>query len=179
MRVAGYVAIALGFLLGSFGAVADPQGIDWLWFTPATIIGVLGVFVVRLALLRRAKDVQRIDADLRDLDAHLRSIIAGVGELRAGPDAAHLAALPRAIDNTLRESIGAFVAAREAILHARGARAFAEIMSRFSAGERYLNRAWSAAVDEYPEEARSSLETSRGYFVEALERFESERARAG
>ena len=46
-------------------------------------------------------------------------------------------------------------------------------MSKFAAGERYLNRVWSTAADGYIDEAHASLSRSRQQFDEALVAFEN------
>lgn len=56
-----------------------------------------------------------------------------------------------------RDYTSAFVADRPALIGALGLGGFAELMDRFSALERQINRAWSAAADEHEDEAVTSL----------------------
>ena len=53
-------------------------------------------------------------------------------------------------------------------------------MSAFAAGERYLNRVWSASADGYVDEAREYIERAREQFVDAKNRLAvaHERSRA-
>lgn len=44
-------------------------------------------------------------------------------------------------------------------------------MNRFAAGERYLNRVWSASTDGYIEEAHRYIERATRQFAETLEAF--------
>ncbi|MGB5626604.1 MAG: hypothetical protein WBM61_12775, partial [Woeseiaceae bacterium] len=46
---------------------------------------------------------------------------------------------------------------------------YADIMSSFAAGERYINRVWSASADGYDEEATAYLKKAAAQFVEAEE----------
>lgn len=39
------------------------------------------------------------------------------------------------------------------MVHLFGLQTYADIMSNFAAGERYINRVWSASADGYDEEA--------------------------
>ena len=59
---------------------------------------------------------------------------------------------------------------RESIAHG-GLQAYAEVMNRFAAGERYLNRVWSASTDGYIEEAHRYMERATRQFAETLEAF--------
>lgn len=77
-----------------------------------------------------------------------------------------------ALDPILAEVCQPFVDGRETLRRRFGARGFAAVMGPFAAGERWLNRAWSAAVDGYEAEARESLR-------EALEPLEDAREALG
>jgi len=49
---------------------------------------------------------------------------------------------------------------------------YADVMSNFAAGERYINRVWSASTDGYVDEVRSYLERARAQFSEAQQHFD-------
>lgn len=51
-------------------------------------------------------------------------------------------------------------------------------MSDFAAGERYLNRVWSASADGYGQEARCYLQRAAARFHAARERLHSTAAEA-
>jgi hypothetical protein len=53
------------------------------------------------------------------------------------------------------------------MIHVFGMQNYADVMSAFAAGERYINRVWSASTDGYLEEVRLYLEKARNQFVEA------------
>ena len=42
-------------------------------------------------------------------------------------------------------------------------------MTRFAAGERYLNRVWSASADGYIDEVNEYLEKAKDQFVDSLD----------
>lgn len=71
---------------------------------------------------------------------------------------------------TCGEGVLTLVEQRQVLAQALGAGPYAEFMGQFSAAERDLNRAWSAAVDGYPQEARESLERAAAGFDGALQR---------
>lgn len=63
-----------------------------------------------------------------------------------------------------------FAEHRHQFQHDYGMMKFADFFSDFAAGERNLNRAWSAIVDGYPEESRNSLDRSLLSFKDCLEK---------
>ena len=71
--------------------------------------------------------------------------------------------------------IGSHADARESMQHAFGIQAYADIMSAFAAGERYLNRVWSASADGYVDEVNAYLHKASEQFNEALELFLQQR----
>ncbi|MHC4690191.1 MAG: hypothetical protein ACYS5F_11230 [Planctomycetota bacterium] len=72
------------------------------------------------------------------------------------------------IDELFIEDLNTFVEARQSIVHAHGLNTYAEVMSDFAAGERYLNRVWSASADGYIDEVNTYLEKAKIQFVETL-----------
>ena len=100
------------------------------------------------SLLEEVRELERIEEDafVEDFDlVHER-----LDRLLAGPVAT-------VIDN------------RQALTDAHGLAAHAGVMGPFAAGERYLNRAWSAATDGYVEETRASIRRARPALEEARE----------
>ncbi|MFQ5982478.1 MAG: hypothetical protein ACE5KS_03795 [Woeseiaceae bacterium] len=81
--------------------------------------------------------------------------------------------LRNAIDDRLRNDLRRFADARESMMHLYGLQAYADIMSDFAAGERYVNRIWSAAADDYDAEAAAYLYKALAQFKEAMRRLEA------
>jgi hypothetical protein len=73
------------------------------------------------------------------------------------------------IDRTFRVDLDVFVEARESITHIHGLPAYARVMNEFAAGERYLNRVWSASVDGYVDEVRAYVAHACHQFKQARE----------
>jgi hypothetical protein len=72
-----------------------------------------------------------------------------------------------AIDARLRDDLRRFADARETIIHLFGLQVYANLMSHFAAGERYINRVWSASADGYDAEARTYLGKAATQFRDA------------
>jgi hypothetical protein len=72
--------------------------------------------------------------------------------------------LSECIGREFPRDLDAFVQARESVAHRFGLQAYAEVMNPFAAGERYLNRVWSAAADGYLDEALEYIGRAREQF---------------
>jgi hypothetical protein len=148
------------------------------------------VLLVQLAIRRDATDTAKAQANFEVLHSSLGTIVdnlarldrikseeatgeatgdaTGDGDLRVG-----VYDLPEFIDHTFRDDIHDFVDARESIAHTSGMQAYADVMSHFAAGERYLNRVWSCAADGYVDEAHAFIGHSHEQFEIALTRLEA------
>ena len=171
MRLVGLVLTAVGFLAGTLFAVLDPKQVDLALFLPALGLSALGVGLVRFAASREAQDEGRLEANFEALERSLGEIARHAEELDEAKTELDVYDLPGVIDERFPAHIEAFVEAREAILHVWGSQSYADVMSSFAAGERYLNRAWSTAVDGYIDEAHDSLAKARLHLGEARQVF--------
>jgi hypothetical protein len=75
------------------------------------------------------------------------------------------------IDRLLREDLNNFANARESMHHVFGLQNYADVMSAFAAGERYVNRVWSASTDGYVDEVRTYLKRATEQLREAYDLF--------
>ncbi len=82
------------------------------------------------------------------------------------------------IDRLFRDDLSRFAEARESMIHVFGMQNYADVMSNFAAGERYINRVWSASTDGYVDEVRMYLERAREQFREARRHFDELASRA-
>jgi len=141
-------------------------------------VGVVGVIIARVGTRRSARDAGRLTTDIRAIEEHLERITAEADRLEAEKAGIDVYDLRHRIDERFREELEAFVQARESIAHSFGLQAYAEVMTHFAAGERSLNRVWSASTDGYIDEAHEYIRRAREHFREALERFRAVRAAA-
>ena len=63
--------------------------------------------------------------------------------------------------------------ARESLAHVHSLQVYADVMSHFSSGERYLNRVWSASADGYDGEARRYLGKAEAQFRAASQQLKT------
>ena len=77
------------------------------------------------------------------------------------------------IDARLRDDLRRFADARESLVHLFDLQAYANVRSDFAAGERYINRVWSASADGYDGEARHYLGKAAAQFRAAGRQLET------
>lgn len=166
MKNLGYFLVVAGFLGGAFATSLDVQNVDWTLFGVTAAAGIIGLIIYKQqvgALARSESVLETNRVELRESIANvvedLRSI--NEGELTRG------AVLRDRIDLKLREDLRRFADARESMVHLFGLQTYADIMSNFAAGERYINRVWSASADGYDEEADTYLKKAAEQFDEA------------
>ena len=83
------------------------------------------------------------------------------------------------IDRLFREDLNTFADARESMVHVFGMQDYADVMSNFAAGERYINRVWSASTDGYVDEVNLYLDRALDQFREAHEHFHDLKSKPG
>ena len=81
------------------------------------------------------------------------------------------------IDNDLRPHLTRFADARESMVHLFGLQTYADIMSHFAAGERYVNRVWSSSADGYDKEAATYIGKAAEQFADASRQLKEAAAR--
>lgn len=180
MRPLGHVLVWIGFLAGAFIAVARQDGLYSLpWFLAALAVGAVGIALVHVGTRRLTRHEDKLVADITTLRSSLEQVVADVEALDRDKESLDVYDLHGRIDDTFTEHLAAFVEARESIAHRFGLQAYADVMSHFASGERYLNRVWSASTDGYIDEAHEQLAKAHGQFREALETFRQVAGKAG
>jgi hypothetical protein len=172
------VLIMLAFLAGSFVSVLDPVEVEWAWLAPILLAGSVGLFLFRRARHGEASAGHRLTGDMTVLGESLARILANLEELCEDKADLPVYEARFEIDRRFREDLNRFANARETMIHVFGMQGYANVMSAFAAGERYINRVWSASTDGYLEEVQQYLEKARNQFVEANGLFRQLRAAA-
>ena len=169
---AGLVALLFGSLGGALVSVLDPDRVAWGAYSVCLVAGGVGVALIQLSRRRTASDRSLLDSRMRDVRESIEEICQEVAFLESAHDNRPNVSdeqlgtydLPEAIDARLPHAITRFVDAREAISSRHGTLAYAEIMGEFAAGERSLNRVWSAAAEGYVDEVDAHLKRARKQF---------------
>ena len=166
MKGIGYLLLAAGFLGGAFATSLDVDEVNWTIFGVAAFAAVIGLVLVKRQVSALARSATVLDVNRGELRESIQNIVRDLEEL-TGSAAQHGAQLRDKIDLKLRTDLRRFADARESMVHLFGLQKYADIMSSFAAGERYINRVWSASADGYDEEATTYLRKAARQFVDA------------
>ena len=128
----------------------------WRWvFVAGALLTLAGVVLKRSRasgheVEEKATQVALLVGELIELEESVSELVPRLEVLDA--DGLHAAVDPLLIGPAYR-----FAEGREAVRTAHGMGTYIAVMDAFARAERKLNRAWSAAVDGYAAEARTSL----------------------
>ena len=171
MKWFAFVLIAASFLAGTFLSLLDPRAVDWNYMVPVLAAGVVGLWLHRKAHHGETRSGQRLAGNMETLKVSLGSILANLEQLAARGDELPVYEARFEIDRLFRDDLNNFAEARESMIHVFGMQNYADVMSNFAAGERYINRVWSASTDGYVDEVRSYIIRAFEQFREANEHF--------
>jgi len=164
MKSIGYLSLIAGFLAAAYSTALDAQLTNWNYFIPAAIAAIAGVLIIKRQARGEARSEHVLMANRTELGESLSNIVRDLEQINCMSGAMSALELRDAIDDKLRNDLRRFADARESLVHLYGLQTYADIMSDFAAGERYVNRVWSAAADDYDDEAWT-------YVGKALQRF--------
>lgn len=168
MKKAGYLMIVIGFIAGALLSVVDELEVQWGFFICALIVGAIGVVLVQSGKRQHTKSEEKLTSNIQNIQASLSRIAENMTQLNAAKDSIDTYDMRGRIDELFSDDLAIFVQARESISHLYGLQAYADIMSYFASGERYLNRIWSASADGYIDEVNIYLDKAQQQFADAL-----------
>jgi hypothetical protein len=170
VKKVGYLMIIVGFLAGALAAVVDAESIRWPEFAVAVAVGAAGIALVHIGHKQITRSEGRLASNMQTIEASLSRIVENITQLNIQKQSVNTYDMHRRIDKLFAEDLDSFVQARQSIAHLHGLTAYADVMSYFAAGERYLNRVWSASVDGYIDEVNTYLDKAQCQFVESLQK---------
>ena len=171
MKILALILVIASFLAGAFLAVLDPQQVNWGYMIPVLVIGLIGLWMYRKVQREESRAGDRLAGNIDILDKSLARIMANLEELCQRGDDLPVYDARFEIDHLFRDDLNNFAEARESMIHVFGIQNYADVMSNFAAGERYINRVWSASTDGYVDEVREYLERARKQFTEGHRHF--------
>jgi len=118
-----------------------------------------------------ARSSELLSGNMQTLGTSLKNILGNLERLSADSNGLPVYEARFEIDRLLREDLNNFANARESMQHVFGLQNYADVMSAFAAGERYINRVWSASTDGYVDEVRTYLKRATEQFSDALSLF--------
>ena len=166
MKAIGFFLLVAGFLVGAYATALDVDSVSWPMFVIAAMGAIFGVLMVKRADSAHAQSDTVLATNRGELRESIDNVVRDLQRMVEAADRQG-EALRAEIDNRLREDLRRFAEARESMVHLYGLQTYADIMSSFAAGERYINRVWSASVDGYDKEAEIYLEKAARQFADA------------
>jgi hypothetical protein len=167
MKNIGFLMLLAGFLTGAYATALDIESTLWPLFVPAAIVAFAGVMVLKKQARGAAKSAEVLSSNKAELTGSLSNIVSNLDEMIAAGNEISVDELRHQVDDRIRDDLRRFAEARESLVHLFSLQTYADIMSEFAAGERYINRVWSASTDGYDGEARDYLEKAAAQFREA------------
>jgi hypothetical protein len=171
MKIFAIILIFAAFLAGSFLSVLDPYEMNWTLMVPTLLIGAVGLFLYRRCHHAETRSSDKLSGNIGILTTSLANIVQNLEQMNAGKDELPVYEARFEIDKKFRDDLTNFADARESMIHVFGIQNYADVMSGFAAGERYLNRVWSASTDGYVDEVRQYLGRALDQFHEANDHF--------
>ena len=169
MKRIAYFLITVSFLAAAYFSVIDPDLVPWPQVIPALLVGLAGVAMIQLSARSKERAVDTVRSNIGKLEESLSNIVANAIQLDEAKDGIDPYEIRHRIDDLFMDDLDTFVQNRESISHAFGLQAYANVMTSFATGERYLNRCWSASTDGYIDEVHTYLTRAKIQFEEALE----------
>ena len=163
----GFLLLISGFLAAAYSTALDTESVNWTMYAVAAFAAIAGVLIIKRHERGTAKSATVLSANRAELSDSLEKIVGNLEDMKGAGDAIATDSLRDEIDARLRDDLRRFADARETLIHLFGLQVYANLMSSFAAGERYINRVWSASADGYDTEARTYLGKAATQFRDA------------
>lgn len=173
MKTIGYILISISFLAGSLAAIVDQEHVRWNYVIGALAVGVIGIFCARIGHRKVHTSEEKLNENIRYVETALEKIVSNITQLNSQKESINTYDVRHKIDELFLEELDIFIDARQSIAHIYGLSAYGDIMSSFAAGERYLNRVWSASADGYIDEVNTYIEKAREQFTDCFNKIQA------
>lgn len=168
MKKLGYLLVFAGFIGTSLVSVVHTTDVDWLYFIVLLLLSVIGIVILRKSEKQETQTEEAVSSNMSEVTASLEAIVKHVKTIKSEVNMEHPQATQSRIDDLLPKELERFVESRKVIGHVHGLQNYANVMSAFATGERYINRVWSASTDGYIDEVVLYVEKSEEQFEIAL-----------
>ena len=162
-----------GFELADLTTVAVPENgwhlIPWLWYSIAAAVCFAGVVLLHSSRRTATQKSDKSAANLDEITQALERAIVSVANLSKVSSGIAPSKIAQRIDDEIADDLRIFADGRDSMTTEYGLDVFADVMSPFAAGERAINRAWSASADGYIDEATDCLQRGHQMLVAAHE----------
>ena len=172
MKGLGYLFLSAGFVVAAYATALDTESVSWPLFAAAVFASVAGVVMIKRHRRSLAQSAEVLEANRAELRESIDNVVTDLREIVTS-GGLRGAALRDRIDLKLRPDLVRFAEARESMVHLFGLQTYADIMSHFAAGERYINRVWTSSADGYDVEAANYLGKAEEQFADAQQQLDA------
>lgn len=173
----GQVLLWIGFLGAALTTVSNLEvkeepwsSISWWRYAGWMLLGWSGVAVLRVGRASRQSHPEEAGMELESVVAKLQQCSVAMDQnLAASIDSLTCEKVLDIIDRQLAPMLIEFADQSKCIAEGLGTGPFSQIMSEFASGERYMNRAWSAAADGYVDEVTRSVRIANDFLKAAAD----------
>ena len=107
VNIAKFIVIA-AFLAGAFLASLDQEKVNWFYFVPVIIVGVVGLFFLKSGEKAAAQDDSLLATDKKTLEDSLNNILVNLRELDGRKDKVPTYDMRFEIDRIFRDDLNNF-----------------------------------------------------------------------
>jgi hypothetical protein len=165
----GWTLFTVGFLVAAATAMKLPP--LWEAFVPSIIMACGGAIIARSGAMGGAHDEDMASGiELNPVDL-AKAMIKNLSRISGttSPEKAK-----EIIEEVQNGDVADFVDQRRIYMKKYGPAKFAHFFGSFAKGERSVNRAWSALIDDHPQEMHDSLRRAANAFREVISSFDGE-----
>lgn len=169
IKTIAYGMVTVGFVGASLASVLDTETLVWWHYAVCLGIGIAGVVMIRSHMHELRTEPNALAGNMTSLIECMTRVVEKCREYQgASLTPETCLGMHSTIDRVFVDDLRDFAQARESITHLHGLPAYADVMSSFATGERYLNRVWSASADGYVDEVALFMPKVQTQFTECL-----------
>jgi hypothetical protein len=173
MKVIAWILLMLGLVVSSLAAsrIDDHLGVLALLIDPFFLLGIgsiaISIVLNRLSVSTKTKTDPSENFVFVNAKKNIEEVLNALSSIAQNRDALPLAHVVQQVDTLLKNQVFDIVESRISIIQISGYGPYAEFMSDFAVGERFISRSWSAGVDKYKEESFNYVEKAIPFFEKA------------
>ncbi len=164
-----YSMVTVGFVGAALVSVLEVETLVWWHYAVCLGMGIGGVILIRSHMKELWTEPDALAGNMKSLVDCMTRVVKTCGDYQGDSLTPQVClSMHCTIDKLFTDDLRHFAEARESITHLHGLQHYAEIMSSFATGERYLNRVWSCSADGYIDEVTLFMPQVLEQFTECL-----------
>lgn len=152
----------------SLGVENRWPAVNWLWFGLSMAVGIAGVVLLRKTAQSEAANEGKVEENYAIVNKMARFLRDSVAKLDREVASLAPQQIVDRIDDEFSPAFNDFAEARKSMIQRFDLQTYADVMTQFASGERFMNRAWSAAADGYMDEVEDCVRRANGYLSEVV-----------